>query len=62
MSKFLTLGNITAALSVGAILAGAFGKSALATFLNNPDTAQSILTALGAVGTLIAGAAQGVKK
>lgn len=62
MSKYLTLGNITAALSVMAILAGAFGKSALASFLNDPSTAQTVLSLLGSVGTLVAGAMQGVKQ
>jgi hypothetical protein len=60
VSKYLTLGNITALLSVAAILAGAFGKSALASFLNNPDTAQTVLALLGSVGTLVAGAMKGV--
>jgi hypothetical protein len=62
MSKYLTAGNITAALSVAAILAGAFGKTALASFLNDPSTTQSILTAIGAIGTLFAGALNGVKQ
>lgn len=60
MSKYLTLGNITAVLSVAAIIAGAFGKSAMQTYLNDPNTAQTILTLAGAVGTLIAGAAKGM--
>lgn len=60
MSKYLTLGNITAVLSVGAILAGAFGKSALASFLNDPDTAQTVLALLASVGTIAAGVMKGV--
>lgn len=62
MSKYLTLGNIAALLSVAAIIAGAFGKGALASFLNNPDTAQTILTVLGSIGTLVAGASKGVSQ
>jgi large-conductance mechanosensitive channel len=62
MSKYFTRGNVTALLAVAAIIAGAFGKSALASFLNNPDTAQTILSVLGALGTLAAGAMQGVKQ
>lgn len=61
MSKYLTSGNVTAVLSVAAIIAGAFGKSALATFLHDPSTAQTFLSLVGAVGTLVAGAMQGVK-
>ena len=59
--KYVTPGTVTAALSVAAIIAGAFGKSALATFLNDPSTAQTILTLAGAVGTLVAGLLNGVK-
>lgn len=62
MSKFLTSGNVTALLAVAAIIAGAFGKSALASFLNNPETGQTVLTVLGSVMTLVAGAMQGIKK
>lgn len=60
MSKYLTLGNITAAMSVLAILAGAFGKSAMQSFLDDPNTAQTVMTLIGAVLTLVAGAAKGV--
>ena len=62
MAKYLTLGNITAVLSVTAIIAGAFGKSALASFLNSPDTAQTLLTLAGAIGTLVAGASKGMSQ
>lgn len=62
MSKYITPGNITALLSVAAIAAGAFGKSALATFLNDPSTTQTILTLVGSIGTLFAGAMNGVKQ
>jgi hypothetical protein len=60
MSKYLTLGNVTALLSVAAILAGAFGKAALKAFLDDPSTAQTVMTLIGAVLTLFAGAAKGV--
>jgi len=60
--KYLTAGNITAALSVAAVLAGAFGKTALQSFLNDPSTAQTLLTLIGSVGTLFAGAMNGVKQ
>ena len=62
MTKFLTAGTITAGLSVAAILAGAFGYSALQTFLSDPSTAQTVLTVAGAVGTLVAGVLQGIQK
>lgn len=62
MSKYFTSGNVTAVLAVAAIIAGAFGKSALAAFLNNPDTAQTLLTVLGSALTLFAGAMKGVKQ
>lgn len=61
MAKYLTPGTVTALLSVAAIVAGAFGKTALATFLNDPSTTQTLLTLAGAVGTLIAGILNGVK-
>jgi hypothetical protein len=62
VSKYLTKGNITAVLAVSAIIAGAFGKSALAAFLNNPDTVSTLLTLIGSVGTLVAGAMKGVEQ
>lgn len=61
MTKYLTAGNITALLSVAAIIAGAFGKTALQTFFSDPSTSQTLLTLMGAVGTLVSGAMQGVK-
>jgi hypothetical protein len=60
-SSFLTTGTVTALLSMAAVIAGAFGKSALATFFQDPSTAQAILTVAGAGGTLLAGAMKGVK-
>ena len=60
LKKFITPGTITAILSVAAVIAGAFGKSALASFLSDPSTAQNILVTVGAVGTLVAGALAGV--
>jgi hypothetical protein len=62
MSKYLTAGNVSAVLSVLAIMVGAFGKNALSTFLNDPSTTQSIMVIIGAVGTLIAGALPGIKQ
>jgi hypothetical protein len=61
MTKYITPGTITAVLSVAAIVAGAFGKTALAAFFTDPATAQSVLAAAGAVGTLVAGVLAGVK-
>jgi hypothetical protein len=61
MSKYITAGTVTAVLSVAAIIAGAFGKSALATFLNDPATGQTVLTLAGAIGTLISGVLSGIK-
>jgi uncharacterized membrane protein len=62
MSKYLTPGTVTAFLSIAAIIAGAFGKGALETFLNDPSTAQTVLTLIGSIGTLVAGILAGVKK
>jgi hypothetical protein len=61
ISKYVTKGTITAVLSVAAILAGAFGKTGLAVFFNDPATAQGILTGLGSVGTLVAGLLTGIR-
>jgi hypothetical protein len=61
VSKYITPGTVTAVLSIAAIVAGAFGKSALATFLNDPSTTQTILTLAGSIGTLAAGLMNGVK-
>lgn len=58
--KFLTPGTIGAVLSVAAVLAGAFGKEALSTFLADPSTAQNILLVIGSLGTLVSGAMAGV--
>jgi hypothetical protein len=60
LSKYVTKGTVTAVLSVIAIIVGAFGKSGLETFLNDPDTAQTVLTVTGAVGTLVAGILNGI--
>ena len=62
MSKYITPATVTAVLSIGAILAGAFGKTALQTFLNDPNTVQSVMTVLGSLGALIASAMPGVSK
>ena len=61
MSKYITAGTVTAVLSVAAIIAGAFGKDALAAFLNDPSTGQTVLTLAGAIGTLVSGILSGVK-
>lgn len=60
VNKYVTAGTVTAILSVLAIFAGAFGKSALATFLGDPSTAQTVLTIVGGVGTVVAGVLEGV--
>lgn len=62
LNKFVTKGTVTAVLSVAAILAGAFGYAPLKGFFEDPHTADAILTAAGAIGTLAAGIMQGVKK
>jgi uncharacterized membrane protein len=61
MTKYVTAGTVTALLSVLAIIAGAFGKSALATFLNDPTTSQNVLLIAGSIGTLVSGVLAGVK-
>lgn len=62
MSKYVTLGTVSGVLAIAAVLAGAFGKPALQAFLSDPSTAQTVLTGLGAVLTLVAGVSQGIKK
>ena len=62
MAKLITPGNVTALLSVLAILAGAFGKKPLEVFLNDPATTQAVMTVIGSLGTLAAGMMKGVKQ
>ncbi len=62
IKDFLTPGTITAVLSVAAVLAGAFGYNTLQAFFADPSTVQTILTLIGAIGTLIAGLLDGIKK
>jgi hypothetical protein len=59
--KYVTSGTVTAVCSVIAVVLGAFGKTALAAFFNDPSTAQALLTVAGSIGTLVAGVMQGVK-
>lgn len=58
--KYVTPGTVTAVLSLAAMLAAVFGKPALSTFFNDPTTAQAVIGAVGAVGTLVAGILKGV--
>jgi hypothetical protein len=60
--KYLTKGTIAAVLSIVAIMAGAFGYDAIGTFLNDPGTVTTVLTIVGAAGTLYAGITDGIKK
>jgi hypothetical protein len=60
ISKYVTKGTVTAVLSVAAIAAGAFGKAGLAAFFSDPGTAGGILTVVGGIGALVAGALSGV--
>lgn len=62
MERFVSKGTVAAALSVTAILAGAFGYDALGRFLNDPTTVTTVLTVVGALGTIYAGVAEGLKK
>jgi hypothetical protein len=61
MSKFVTPGTIAAVLAVLAVMAGAFGMPGLQHFFQDPATAQTIMTLLGAGMALVAGALTGVK-
>lgn len=60
MNKYITKGTVSAVLGVGAFAASITGKSALATFLSNPDTGAQLLAVLGGFLTLFAGASAGV--
>ena len=60
--KYVTPGTVTAVLSIAAVLAGVFGKSALQHFLDDPATTQMVLVVIGNIGTLVAGVLGGVKK
>jgi hypothetical protein len=62
MSKYLTPGVITGALSAAALVASFAGKPALAAFLSDPATVQNVLAVVGTVGTLVAGALSGIKR
>lgn len=59
--KYVTSGTVTAVFAIAAVLAGAFGKTGLEHFFEDPSTAQSLLTVIGTVGTLVAGLLNGVK-
>lgn len=59
--KYITPGTITGLLTVAAAIAGAFGKSELASFLGSEQTSQTIGTVIMGVGALVAGALGGVK-
>ncbi|RBP03788.1 hypothetical protein DFR50_14236 [Roseiarcus fermentans] len=59
--KYVTTGTVAGVLSFAAVLAGAFGKSALAAFLSDPHTAATVLTVAGGLGALVSGALAGVQ-
>lgn len=61
MKKFVTPGAVTGLLTVAAVAAGIAGKSELAAFLGSPDTANAVVSLVGAVGTLVAGLLPGLK-
>lgn len=58
--KYLTPGTLAGALGFAAVIAGAFGKPALAAFFADPSTASEILALVGAGSALAAGALEGV--
>jgi hypothetical protein len=62
MSKFLTAGVITGALTFAAAIATAAGKPALAAVLSDPATASTATTVLVGLGAVVAGLLQGPKK
>lgn len=61
MKKFATPGAVTGLLTVAAVAAGIAGKSELAAFLGSPETANAVVSLVGAVGTLVAGLLPGLK-
>jgi len=61
MPSWITPGTIAGLLGLLAALAGAFGKPALAAFLQDPGTASTLLTVLGGAAALIAGALKGIE-
>jgi hypothetical protein len=60
MTKFLTPGILTGILACAAALAGAFGRPALAAFLAEPQTAETLLGIVSGTLALAAGAMRGV--
>lgn len=62
IKNYVTPGTISAVLAFVAIIAGAFGQESLKAFLNDPSTAQTILSVVGGVLALVAGVAKGVEK
>jgi hypothetical protein len=59
--SFLSPGVIVAVLAVVASVAGALGKTELATFLGSPETATTITTVISGALSLFAGALAGIK-
>jgi hypothetical protein len=62
VKNFVTTGSVAGVLAFMAVIAGAFGKPALASFFNDPTTAANVATLLGSALTLYAGMAQGLRK
>lgn len=62
MKQYVTAGTVAGALSLLAVLAGSFGKPALAAFLSDSSTAQVVLTVAGGIGGLIAGVLNGIRQ
>jgi hypothetical protein len=61
VSKYLTKGTVTGALSAAAMVATVFGRPALAAVFTSPETAETVLAVASGLGALVAGVAQGVK-
>ena len=61
MSKYITHGTVAGVLSFLAVLASAFGKPVLATYLSNPEAVTEILQAFSAFGAVYAGVSKGIE-
>ena len=58
---YITPGTVAGALGLAAVFAGAFGKPVLASYLNDPHTAATVLAVAGGLASLVAGVLPGVK-
>lgn len=61
MPSFVTPGTIASLLSVAGIVSMAVGKPAMAAFLNDPTTAQTVTAVVSGGFSIAAGVLRGIK-